>query len=196
MRLPLLVLVLVSFALPARAVEVQEVVSPGGVKALLVEDHSNPIIALELAFKGGAALDPTGKEGLANLASGLIDEGAGELDSAAFQARLAEFSIQLSFEAGLDSFGGSLRTLTEHRDQAFELLALALTEPRFDPEPVERIRAQIQAGLRHEAEDPSTIAGKTLRRLFFDGHAYGRPRDGTLETLAAITAADLRAFVA
>jgi zinc protease len=86
----LAVLILVGWATAARAVEVQRVVSPGGVEALLVEDHINPIISLELAFRGGAALDPDGKEGLANLVSGLIDEGAGDLDSEAFQGRLAE----------------------------------------------------------------------------------------------------------
>lgn len=187
--------VVLATGLPARAVEVQRVISEGGLEAFLVEDHTNPIIALRLAFKGGAALDPEGKEGLANLASGLLDEGAGEMDSTAFQARLAELAIRLSFNAGLDSFGGNLQTLTENRDEAFRLLGLALTRPRFDAEPLERIRSQIEAQLRRESEDPSAIAGRNLRRLFFDGHAYGRPADGTAETIARIEAADLQRFV-
>ena len=181
---------------PARAVEVQRVVSPGGIEAWLVEDHSNPIISLNLAFRGGAALDPVGREGLANLVSGLIDEGAGPLDSQAFQERLADLSIRLSFSAGLDEFGGTLRTLTEHRETAFELLRLALTEPRFDAEPVERIRGQILAGLRQSIEDPDHIAGRTIRRLYFPDHPYGRPADGTPESVAAITPEDLKRFVA
>jgi zinc protease len=183
-------------SLPAQAVEVQRVVSPGGIEAWLVEDHGNPILSLDLAFRGGSALDPAGKEGLANLASGLLDEGAGALDSQAFQARLADLSIRLSFRAGMDTFGGTLRTLSENRDTAFELLRLALSEPRFDPEPVERIRAQILAGVRRKAEDPDRIAGRTLRRLFFPGHPYGRPAEGTPETIAALAAGDLRRFVA
>ena len=116
-RALLTAVVLILFAsLPARAVEVQRVISPGGIEAWLVEDHSNPIISLDLAFRGGAALDPEGKEGLANLASGLLDEGAGDLDSQAFQARLADLSIRLSFSAGKDTFGGDLRTLTQNRE--------------------------------------------------------------------------------
>jgi zinc protease len=183
-------------SLPARAVEVQRVVSPGGIEAWLVEDHGNPIISLDLAFRGGTALDPEGKEGLANLAAGLLDEGAGELDSQAFQARLADLSIRLSFSAGQDTFGGTLRTLTENRDTAFELLRLALGQPRFDEEPVERIRAQVLTGLRRDAEKPNRIAGRTLRRLFFPGHPYGRRIRGTPETVAALTVEDLRRFVA
>src|SRR3546814_5556994 len=122
-------------AAQARAVEVQRVGSPGGIEAWLVEDHTNPIIALELAFRGGSALDPEGKAGLAHMAASTIDEGAGPLDSQAFQGELNNLSISLRFQAGLDSLNGSLATLTENRDRAFELLRLALTEPRFDEEP-------------------------------------------------------------
>ncbi|MCH7795334.1 MAG: insulinase family protein, partial [Proteobacteria bacterium] len=122
---------LLAAASPAAAIEVQRVVSPGGIEAWLVEDHSNPIISLDMTFRGGAALDPVGKEGLANLVSGLIDEGAGDLDSQAFQGRLQNLSIGLSFSTGLDTFSGDLKTLTEKRDTAFELLRLALNEARF-----------------------------------------------------------------
>jgi zinc protease len=190
-----LVLIVLSVA-PARAVEVQRVVSPGGIEAWLVEDHTNPIIALNLAFRGGSALDPAGKEGLANMVSGLIDEGAGDLDSQAFQGKLDDLSISLRFSARMDSFEGNLRTLTDNRDTAFDLLRLALTKPRFDDEPVARIRSQIQAGLEHDAEDPHSIAQRTLARLFYPDHPYGRPADGTKETVAGLTVDDLRGFVA
>ena len=182
--------------LPARAVEVQRVVSKGGLEAWLVEDHSNPIIALDLAFRGGSALDPQGKAGLANLVASLIDEGAGDLDSQAFQGTLDDNSISLRFSAGQDSFGGEFFTLSENRDLAFKLLRLALTQPRFDPEPVERIRAQILAGIESSAENPDSIAARTLRRLFFPGHPYGQPGEGTAESVAGIAPADMRDFVA
>ena len=183
-------------ALPARAIEVQRVISPGGIEAWLVEDHTNPIISLDLAFRGGAALDPAGKEGLANMVSGLIDEGAGELDSQAFQGRMNELSISLSFSAGRDSFGGKMMTLTENRDAAFELLRLALSEARFDEEPVGRIRSQIMVGLARDSQSPRSIVGRTMRKVLFPEHPYGRPVKGTPTTLPAITAADLRRFVA
>ncbi len=195
-RLPLALLLLVVVALPARAVEVERVVSPGGIEAWLVEDHSNPIISLDLAFRGGAALDPRGKEGLAGFVAATIDEGAGPYDSQAFQRRLEELAVRLSFDAGQDSVTGSLRTLTENRAAAFELLRLALTAPRFDPEPVERIRNQIVTGLVRDADDPGYIAATALRRLLFPDHPYGRPSEGTPESLARITAEDLRRFVA
>jgi zinc protease len=182
--------------LPARAVEVQRVVSPGGIEAWLVEDHSNPIISMDIAFPGGASADPAGKEGLAHMVSGLLDEGAGDLDSQAFQRRLAELSIRLSFDAGLDTFRGTVRTLKDNQDTAFDLLRLALTAPRFDEEPVGRIRSQIRVQLERDSESPNRIAGRALRESMFPGHPYARPVRGTLESLPAITVEDMRRFVA
>lgn len=187
---------LLAAASPAAAIEVQRVVSPGGIEAWLVEDHSNPIISLDMAFRGGAALDPVGKEGLANLVSGLIDEGAGDLDSQAFQERLQDLSIGLSFSTGLDTFTGDLKTLTENRDTAFELLRLALNEARFDEEPITRIRSQILAGLARGSENPKVIVRRTINKVLFPEHAYGRPVSGTTESVTGLTVEDLRRFTA
>ena len=185
----------VLLALPATAAEVKRVVSPGGIEAWLVEDDSNPLISVEIGFRGGAVLDPEGKEGTAAMTAALLDEGAGDLDSVTFQRELNDRSISLRFSAGHDRFGGSLRFLTRERERAFELLRLALNEPRFDEEAVERIRGQMQASARRRAQDPSSIAWDALGRLVQDEHPYGRTARGTESTLAAVTADDLRAFV-
>ena len=181
---------------PAMAVDIQRVVSPGGIEAWLVEQHTIPLIAMNFAFRGGTRLDPKDKQGLGNLMSGLLDEGAGELDAEAFQERLEAHAIQLGFSINRDSFRGSLETLSEHRAEAFTLLKLALTEPRFDPQPIERIRAQILAGLALEAEDPNQIASKAFFAATFPDHPYGRPLHGRPDTVAELTVADLRTFQA
>ena len=179
---------------PAAAVEVERVTAPGGIVAWLVRDHTNPIIAIRFAFRGGAALDPAAKGGLANMVSGLLDEGAGALDSQSFQRRIEDLAIRLSFDARRDNFGGRMTTLSENRDAAFAMLGLALAAPRFDAEPVERIRSQITAQLKRDAEDTDTLARQKLSQLLFPDHAYGRPVAGTPDSVARITRADLAAF--
>jgi zinc protease len=191
----LLALYLVVFALPVSATEITQVTSPGGIKAWLVEEHSIPLIAVQIGFRGGAAMDPEGKAGLANLISGLLDEGAGDLDSAAFQQQLEDRAIRLSFSARMDRFSGSLMTLTEERDEAFRLLGLALGSPRFDDAPVDRIRKQIIVSLRHSAEDPQRISSEAWYERIFGDHPYGRPNEGTEASLSEVTTDDLRAFV-
>lgn len=181
---------------PAAAVDVQRVVSPGGVEAWLIEDRSNPIIALQVTFGGGSASDPANRAGRARMTAATLDEGAGTLDSRAFQGELADLSIRLNFNAGRDSFAGSLMTLTRNRDRAFELLHLALTEPRFDPEPVERIRQQLIVRAQRSALDPDAVAWSTLMATLYPEHPYGQRSGGTVASLAAVETADLEAFVA
>jgi len=183
-------------SLPAYALApVQEVVSDTGIKAWLIEDHTNPIVALRFGFRGGAALDPDGKEGLARLASATMDEGAGPWDSQSFQARLEELSITLRFDAGMDRFGGQVLTLRDNLDAATEMLKQALTVPRFDTDPVERMRSQILADLRQSQEDPDTVAARTLYKSMMADHPYGRGSKGTVAGMQAVTSADLKEFV-
>ncbi len=179
---------------PARAATAQEVTSPGGLKAWLVEDYTVPIVAMNVAFRGGAAQDPEGKAGLANMLSGLLDEGAGDLDSRAFQAKLEDLSIDLSFDADRDAFYGNLRTLSTNTDQAFDLFRLAVNQPRFDAEPVERIRGQVTATLRQNESDPNELARQLFSQTLFGAHPYGRPTDGTVESVSKISVDDLKSF--
>jgi len=179
-------------ALAANAVE--EVVSPGGIRAWLVTDHTVPLVSMDFAFRGGASQDPPGKPGVANLLSTLLDEGAGDLDSAAFQRRLDETAVRMSFSAGYDAFEGSFSSLSSRLKDGVGLLALALSAPRFDPDPIERMRASLVSGLRSQESDPDTIAGRLFREATFPDHPYGRPDEGTPETLAAIGRDDVVAF--
>ncbi len=183
-------------ARPAIAIDIQRVTSPGGIEAWLVEQHTIPLIAMDFAFKGGAKLDPAGKVGLTTLAAALIDEGAGEMDSQAFQKRLEEQAIRLGFQADHDAFRGSLQTLTENSDEAFRLTRLALSAPRFDAEPVTRIKAQLLAGLQQADEDPDAIANKAWFAAAFPNHPYGRPAEGEAGHIERISADDLRQFTA
>ncbi len=186
---------LLAAMVPALAITVKEVKSPGGITAYLAEDHATPIIAITFGFRGGSALDPAAKLGLSGLATSLLDEGAGDLDSFAFQSELQDRAITLRFGDERDMIRGNLLTTTPNASKALELMHLALTKPRFDAEPVERIRRQIQVGIASNQEDPSYIARRTLMEAIFAGHPYARDDDGTQATIAAITTDDLRAWV-
>lgn len=179
----------------ARAMTIERVVSPGGIEAWLVRDHTLPLIALDFAIRGSADQDPSGKPGVANMATDLLDEGAGPFDAAAFHDRLERKAIELSFRASHDYLRGTLRTLKEHRDEAFDYLRLALSEPRFEPAAVERIRAQIMARLQRETMNPGDMASRSWWATAFPDHPYGMPVNGTLESLPQITVDDLKSYV-
>ncbi len=195
-RFPTFVAALLVFAcaiLPARAeVSIQDVVSPKGVHAWLVEDYTVPIISIRFAFKGGSTQDPVGKEGLANLMTGLFDEGADELDSDAFQIRLDDAGAEMGFSAGPDAIYGSMRMLVDTQDEAFALLRKAILSPRFDQAPLDRIRDQIVTGIEASALDPATKSDVAWREAIYGEHPYARREEGTAATLATMTSADLK----
>lgn len=173
---------------------VQVLTSPGGVGAWLVEEYTVPLLALEFAFVGGSTQDPAARPGVANMLSGMLDEGAGPHDSDAFQSLLADHAIELRFSADRDAFRGSLKTLVSHLPQAVELLRLALNEARLDADAIVRVRSQIEAGLLHDAANPEVLAMRAFNEMAYGGHAYGRATRGSLETVAAITRDDLSAY--
>ncbi|WP_348629038.1 pitrilysin family protein [Mesorhizobium sp. YM1C-6-2] len=182
-------------ALPAQAnVDIQQVRSEKGITAWLVEDYSVPIVTIRFSFKGGNTQDPEGKEGLSELMSGLFDEGAGELDSDAFQIKLDDAGAEMRFGAERDRTFGSMRMLAEKKDEAFDLLKLAIQQPRFDAAPMDRIRAQIVSGIVANQRDPETAARVKWAEALYGAHPYARPDEGTEKSLATITADDLRDY--
>jgi zinc protease len=186
---------LVGLALPAHAVTIEQVKSAQGVTAWLVEDHSVPVVSMSAAFRGGSALDPAGKKGLANMTVDLLDEGAGDLDSTAYQSQLEDLAAQLNFNAGPDTISVRLRTLKANLAPSFNLLRLALTQPRFDAEPVARIRAAILDAIAREERQPNALASRLWWKAAFPGHPYGLSSRGTAETVNAITPDDLHSLV-
>jgi zinc protease len=178
---------------PAAALDVKVVKSPKGVTAWLVTDRTAPVLHMAFAFRPGALRDPVGKEGLTNLMTTLLDEGAGDLDSLAFQRRMEELALTWSMNAGRDTIHASVRTLTRHQKDVFKLVGLALTKPRFDAEPIERARAQLVSYLKREMTDPNTIAYRTWLKGMYPEHPYGRTVDGTPESIGKLTKEDLHA---
>ena len=178
----------------AQAMQIQPVTGASGVEAWLVEDHSVPVVTIRFAFAGGAALDPVGKGGAASMVASLLDEGAGPYDSLAFHRRIDDLAGQLRFSAAQDEFDGSLRSLKQNLSDSADLLRLALAEPRFAPEDIERIRGETLAGLARQAKNPRSLSGRLWMHDAFEKHPYGSSVDGSEESVGAITRDDLAAF--
>ncbi|HYD98908.1 MAG TPA: pitrilysin family protein [Alphaproteobacteria bacterium] len=191
----LFVLLLAPAAWAEDVLKIERVVSPGGIEAWLVHDDAVPVISVEFAWRGGTVTDPAGKEGLVRLLGTLLDEGAGELDSQAFQTRLEDSAIGLSFSPGADEFGGSLTMLRDQRDEAFELLRLAVTSPRFDADAVRRMKEAAQQEIRRQYGSPDWLSRRALFDLVFPTHPYGRPSRGTVESVEAVTPEDMRGWM-
>lgn len=178
-------------ALQARAIEIQEVTSPGGIEAWLVQEESIPFVALEISIDGGASLDDPAKRGAINLMMALLEEGAGDMSARDFQEAREGLAASYGFDAYDDSVAISAQFLTENRDEAVALLREALINPRFDEDAIERVRAQVLSIIRSDATNPNRIAGAAFDAAAFGDHPYGTSINGTAETVAANTRDDL-----
>ena len=178
-------------ALPANAIDIKEVTSPGGIKAWLVEEPSIPFMALEIRFKGGASVDREGKRGAINLMTGTIEEGAGDLDATQFAAAREALAASYRFDVHDDALTISSQFLTENRPEALALLRKALIEPRFDQSAIDRVRAQVLSGIRSNEQDPANIAQETFMTKAFGDHPYGSAVEGTIESVEALTRDDI-----
>jgi len=190
----LIVAALVALCVPASATKIERVVSPSGIEFWFVRDATVPLVSIEFAFRGGAVQDPDDKMGLAEMTVSTLDEGAGDLDGTAFHARMERNAIELQIRASREHVRGTLRTLKENQDEAFNLLRLALNEPRFESSAVERIRSQTVSSLQRQSTNPNSISSRAWWASAFPNHPYGRPVSGTLESVARVTPDDMRDY--
>ena len=193
-HLSAIVLGLWSLATPLWAeVAIQQLTSPGGINAWLVEEHSIPFTALEIRFRGGTSLDAPGKRGATNLMMGLLEEGAGDMDARAFAEAVEGLAANFSFDSHSDAVTISAEFLSENRDEAIELLRLALQEPTFAEADLERVRAQVLSNIQSNLTDPDRIASDRFYALAYGDHPYGSSGDGTQGSVGALTRDDVLA---
>jgi zinc protease len=168
-------------------------VQAGALSAWLIPDDSLPVISVRIDIpRSGSAYDPEGKEGLAALTAAMLTEGAGSLKGSDFRRELDFYAIELNTSAGRDELTITMRTLSEHKGKAFELLGLMLSDPRFSKGALSRIRAEHLATLERQQESPAYRRRRAFYRTVFAGHPYGRPHQGTAQSVRSITTDDLR----
>ena len=194
-RLRLMGALLLVLALPGRAdaLTVEEITSAKGIKAWLVIERGVPVVAIRCAFLGGALQDPMQKEGLARFMAATLSEGAGDLSSAAFKEQYLRLGSRLSTTSSKEAVYGALLSLRDRLPRSVDLLHLMVTSPRFDPGAVERKRAEMLADLAAEEHAPAKLALNRWHAEAFAGHPYGRPPQGTRDSIATITSDDLKA---
>ena len=179
-------------AVPAWAeVKVQELTTPLGIDVWLVEDHSIPFTALELRFRGGTSLDAPEKRGSVYLMTALLEEGAADLDAREHARALETLAASFDYDASDDAVSISARFLSENQEEALALLRDTIQNPRFDADAIERVRAQIIAGLVSDQKNPDSIARSAFNSMIYGDHPYGTDGEGTPDSVAALSREDL-----
>ena len=164
------------------------------LEVIVHEDHELPIVSFRVMIKAGSAMDPAGKEGLANFTSNVLTEGT-ETRSAREIAEAIDFvGGSLSSSAGYDASYISCDVLTKDLELALDILSDVILHPSFPGEEVERQRSQIITSIVGERDNKSAIANKNYQELLFGGHPYSHQVNGLEESVEAITRDDIAEF--
>lgn len=167
--------------------EIQQFVTPGGVSVWLVSEPSIPILSLEMAWRGGETSDPEGLEGLSDSVVYNMNEGAGDLDSLAFQTRMEELNMSFGCSTGNDWTSCSSSMLTENATDAMDLIATAFAAPRFDDGPFERFQRENLIGIKQRETSPNWLARTAMANARYPDHPYARQT--SVESISALTPA-------
>ena len=185
-------LVFVPLSISAQT-DIEEIVTPGGTLFWLSQEPSIPIVSMEIVFRGGASLDPEDHPGAVTMMASLLNEGAGDMDALDYASASEEVAARIGFDVGRDTLSVSASMLREVRGEVTELVRVAIQEPRFDADAIERVRRQLISVTRSNRTDPSEMSGNELFQLAFPNHPYSRPIDGTPPSIAVMTVEDLAA---
>ncbi len=178
---------------PFRLPAVQTFKLASGIEVFLVEQHTLPIVSLDLTFDGGAIADPPGKEGLASICMATMGEGTTALDKLAYSGALADLASSVSTYAGSDTLGVSLSSLSKHQGATFELFVDTLRNPGFRADDFKRLVDRRREAIKQAKGNPDAITGRISGPVLYGAaHPYGRIATET--SLAAITLDDCRGF--
>ena len=163
-----------------------------GLTLVIVPQRAVPLVAFQLLIRGGALGDPPGRAGVAALAAGLLDKGAGQRDAAAFAEAVEGAGGSFSASVGPESLNISGQFLAQDQDRMLELLADAVIAPRFAAEEFTRQQLRQIGHIRTlKDSDPSELLPLYGRALLFGEHPYGQPPGGSEDSLQAVAHRDV-----
>ena len=191
-------IVLLYMAAPALAADINpvKVTTANGMTVLVLEQHFLPIVEIHALIKAGSAQDPSDKAGVANLVASLLDEGTTTRSSKQLAEQIDFVGGSLEAKAAEDFTTASARVLKKDLDLGFTLLADILMRPAFPKQEFDRVRSQVLGEMSSDNDDPGTVAMRAFNQLVFHNHPYRWPVNGTEETVAKITLADVQGFYA
>lgn len=166
-----------------------------GLKVMLVEHHELPIVQIQLVFQTGAANDPGGKAGVANLTAQMIREGTAKRSSLQIADDLEFIGANLNVNSTTDATFASLLTLKEQITAAFDVYSDILRNPAFPENEWNRVKKTHLTGLMQQKDQPVIVANNVFAGLVYGSdHPYGRPTEGTEASVNAIVLEDLKSF--
>ena len=177
--------------------DIQETTLSNGLRVVLAERSTVPMVEFRMMFDAGYASDQFAVPGTATLAMDMLDEGTSDMDAFEIGSRLDELGAQLSTASTLDMSFVRLSALKANLEESLDLFADVILNPSFPEADFERLKRQQLAQIQQEKAQPIAMALRVLPGLIYgDDHAYSTPFTGSgyEQSVAGITRQQLIDF--
>lgn len=181
---------------PFRFPDVRREELPNGLRLLVAERHTAPLITVRVLVHAGADHDPSDHAGLAVFTAEMLEEGAAGRSSMEIAELVAGLGASLFCGADWDASMVSLDSLDRHLRRSVEIVRDLVMAPAFPDHELERMRGERLTALRQQMDDPAVVAGQLFNRFVFGTSPYGFPSVGTTESVTAFRRSDIEGFFA
>ena len=176
------------------AIQFESLETKNGIKFWLIEDKALPLVSISFSFKGGSILDPVGKSGVTNLMTSLLDEGTQNFTASEYRLFKRENGIKISFSTSKERIEGTFQVVKPRLQEGFYLLHESINKAKFPINEIKKIKSQVEASIKIDNSNISTIASNKFNKFFFKDKLIGRNTKGSLETLGNISRDDIQSI--
>ena len=176
------------------AIQFESLETKKGIKFWLIEDKALPLVSISFSFKGGSILDPVGKSGVTSLMTSLLDEGTENFTASEYRLFKRENGIKISFSTSKERIEGTFQVVKPRLQEGFYLLHESINKAKFPINEIKKVKSQVEASIKIDNSNISTIASNKFNKFFFKDKLIGRNTKGSLETLGNISRDDIQSI--
>jgi zinc protease len=165
-----------------------------GLRVIVIEHHSTPLVAAQVLVKNGGEVDPANLSGLADMTAELLTKGTKTRTAPRIAQEIEALGGELNSGAGWDASRATVNVLSAKAEPAMAILADVVRNPVFQDEEIERLRQQYTDSISVGMNSPGTLASWVASRVVFGDSAYGHPVSGTAESIERIKRDDVAAL--
>jgi len=165
-----------------------------GIRLIVKENRSIPIVSLQASFLGGVRFEKETQNGINQFMAVMLTKGTENDSSLEIAKKVERMAGSLNGFSGNNSFGLTFTFLSQHFEEAFSLFTEVIKRPSFDYEEMEKRRRLILASLRQQEDNLGRMVFKLFRKTLFEKHPYRMDTLGTLESIQSLTQKDLQEY--
>jgi predicted Zn-dependent peptidase len=163
-----------------------------GLRVIFKPTQANNIFAIDCMIDVGSIYEFQDKAGITNFTQTLLMKGTKKRRADEIALELESMGASMGTDAHEDYVEVSAISILEDADKVLEIMADVVFNPSFPEDEVEKERRNILDSIRLSEDNKFVFTYKNFRKLLYgESHPYGRPVEGTPETVKSISRGEI-----